>query len=39
LEEQLPVYRADGENLQGLLAQWNAAAKDFGASTLAILSR
>jgi tagatose 1,6-diphosphate aldolase GatY/KbaY len=39
LEEQLPVHRADGENLQGLLAQWNAAAKDFGASTLAILSR
>ena len=39
LEEQLPVHRADGENLQGLLAQWNAAARDFGASTLAILSR
>jgi len=39
LEEQLPAYRADGENLQGLLAQWNAAAKDFGAGTLAILSR
>jgi tagatose 1,6-diphosphate aldolase GatY/KbaY len=39
LEEQLPGYRADGENLQGLLAQWNAAAKDFGTSTLAILSR
>lgn len=39
LEEQLPAYRAEGENLQGLLAQWNAAAKDFGAGTLAVLSR
>lgn len=39
LEEQLPAHRADGENLQGLLAKWNGAAKDFGASTLAVLSR
>ncbi|RAM37957.1 class II fructose-bisphosphate aldolase [Arthrobacter globiformis] len=39
LEEQIPAHRADGENLQGLLTRWNAAAKDFGASTLAILSR
>ena len=39
LEEQLPAHRADGENLQGLLARWDGAAKDFGTSTLAILSR
>jgi tagatose 1,6-diphosphate aldolase GatY/KbaY len=39
LEEQLPAHRADGENLQGLLARWGGAAKDFGTSTLAILSR
>ncbi|MFE4541726.1 class II fructose-bisphosphate aldolase [Arthrobacter sp. NPDC056727] len=39
LEEQIAAHRADGENLQGLLATWNGAAKDFGASTLAILSR
>jgi tagatose 1,6-diphosphate aldolase GatY/KbaY len=39
LEEQIPAHRADGENLQGLLARWNAAAKDFSTGTLAILSR
>ncbi|WP_411375305.1 class II fructose-bisphosphate aldolase [Arthrobacter sp. MPF02] len=39
LQEQLPVHRADGENLQALLGHWNASAADFAAGTLATLSR
>ncbi|KIC63795.1 class II fructose-bisphosphate aldolase [Pseudarthrobacter phenanthrenivorans] len=39
LQDQLPVYRADGENLQGLLAKWNQSAKGFAATTLATLAR
>ncbi|QCB95830.1 class II fructose-bisphosphate aldolase [Arthrobacter sp. PAMC25564] len=39
LEEKTPAYRADGENLQGLLADWDAAARDFAAAALGTLSR
>ncbi|MEV4989299.1 class II fructose-bisphosphate aldolase [Pseudarthrobacter sp. LMD1-1-1.1] len=39
LQEQLPAHRADGENLQGLLALWNTSAKGFAATTLATLAR
>lgn len=39
LEAQTAAHRADGENLQGLLAHWNESAKDFAASALDILSR
>lgn len=39
LQDQLPAHRADGENLQGLLATWNRSAKGFAATTLATLAR
>jgi len=39
LQEQLPAHRADGENLQGLLVDWNRAAKSFVTDTLATLTR
>ena len=39
LQDQLPGHRADGENLQGLLALWNQSAKGFAATTLATLAR
>ncbi|MDE8589292.1 class II fructose-bisphosphate aldolase [Arthrobacter sp. NQ4] len=39
LQDQLPAHRADGENLQGLLALWNTSAKGFAATTLATLAR
>ena len=39
LEEKTPAYRADGENLQGLLADWDAAARDFATAALGTLSR
>ena len=39
LEEQLPVHRADGENLQGLLGHWNSSAREFATSALGMLSR
>jgi tagatose 1,6-diphosphate aldolase GatY/KbaY len=39
LEEQIGAHRADGENLHGLLADWDAAAKDFAAAALGTLSR
>lgn len=39
LQEQLPVHRADGENLQGLLGQWNSSAREFATSALGVLSR
>lgn len=39
LQDQLPAHRADGENLQGLLARWNTSAKDFAAATLETLAR
>lgn len=39
LQDQLPAHRADGENLQALLAMWNQSAKGFAATTLATLAR
>lgn len=39
LEQQLPGHRADGENLQALLAHWNSSARDFATTTLATLTR
>ena len=39
LEEQATAHRADGENLQALLGQWDATARTFAATALAMLSR
>ncbi len=39
LEAQTGPYRADGENLQGLLGTWNASAKDFAAGALSTLTK
>ncbi|MDQ0076517.1 class II fructose-bisphosphate aldolase [Arthrobacter oryzae] len=39
LEAQTGPYRADGENLQGLLGKWNASAKDFAAGALSTLTK
>ncbi|WP_309105777.1 class II fructose-bisphosphate aldolase [Arthrobacter sp.] len=39
LEANTSDYRADGENLQGLLRLWNQSAKHFAAGTLATLTR
>ena len=39
LQDQLAAHRADGENLQGLLGQWNNSARDFATTTLATLAR
>jgi tagatose 1,6-diphosphate aldolase GatY/KbaY len=39
LQEQLPGHRADGENLQALLGDWNSSARDFATTTLATLTR
>ncbi|WP_104173828.1 class II fructose-bisphosphate aldolase [Arthrobacter sp. Y81] len=39
LEAQTGSYRADGENLQGLLGTWNASAKGFAAGALSTLTR
>ncbi len=39
LEEQATAHRADGENLQALLGQWDATARTFAATALATLSR
>lgn len=39
LEAQTGSYRADGENLQGLLGTWNASAKDFAAGALSTLTK
>jgi len=38
LEAETPGHRADGENLQGLLARWNGSAWSFAGATLAMLS-
>ncbi|WP_454809127.1 class II fructose-bisphosphate aldolase [Paenarthrobacter nitroguajacolicus] len=38
LESQTATHRADGENLQGLLAQWNGSASAFAGATLELLS-
>ncbi|WP_426975748.1 class II fructose-bisphosphate aldolase [Pseudarthrobacter sp. O4] len=39
LEERTVAHRADGENLQGLLAEWDHAARNFAANALRTLSR
>ena len=39
LEARAAAHRRDGENLQGLLADWDATAATFAASALATLSR
>lgn len=39
LEARTGAHRKDGENLQGLLAEWDAAAGTFAATALATLSR
>ena len=39
LEARTAAHRTDGENLQGLLADWDAAAGAFAATALATLSR
>jgi tagatose 1,6-diphosphate aldolase GatY/KbaY len=39
LEANTTDYRADGENLQGLLRLWNQSAKQFAAGALATLTR
>lgn len=38
LEAETAAHRADGENLQGLLAQWNGSAASFAGATLELLS-
>jgi len=38
LESETAAHRADGENLQGLLARWNGAAATFAGTTLDLLS-
>lgn len=39
LQEQVPLHRADGENLQGLLGHWTGSAQAFATSALATLTR
>jgi tagatose 1,6-diphosphate aldolase GatY/KbaY len=39
LEARTAAHRRDGENLQGLLADWDASAGAFAATALATLSR
>jgi len=39
LETHTAAHRRDGENLQGLLSEWGAAAGTFAATALATLSR
>ncbi|BCW65461.1 tagatose-bisphosphate aldolase [Arthrobacter sp. NicSoilB4] len=39
LEARTGAHRRDGENLQGLLAEWDASAGTFAATALATLSR
>lgn len=38
LERETSVYRADGENLLGLVTVWQATVRDFTSSTLGTLS-
>ena len=38
LEAETAAHRADGENLQGLLARWNGSAWSFAGATLAMLN-
>ncbi|MFJ4266359.1 class II fructose-bisphosphate aldolase [Paenarthrobacter nicotinovorans] len=37
LESETATFRADGENLQGLLARWNGSAAAFAGATLELL--
>lgn len=39
LEAETTAYRADGENLQGLLGRWNSSASAFAGATLDMLSK
>ena len=39
LEARTAAHRRDGENIQGLLAEWDASAGTFAATALATLSR
>ena len=39
LQDQLPAHRADGENLLGLLGQWNTSAREFATAALGMLTR
>lgn len=39
LQEETPAYRADGENLQGLLGTWNKSASAFAGVALRMLTR
>ncbi|KUM38284.1 class II fructose-bisphosphate aldolase [Arthrobacter sp. EPSL27] len=39
LEARTGAHRSDGENLQGLLAEWDTSAGTFAATALATLSR
>jgi tagatose 1,6-diphosphate aldolase GatY/KbaY len=39
LQEQLPGHRADGENLQALLGNWNRSAGGFATAALGMLTR
>jgi tagatose 1,6-diphosphate aldolase GatY/KbaY len=39
LEKNTSTHRSDGENLQGLLGEWNKSAKSFATGALAMLTR
>lgn len=39
LAERVSAHRADGENLQALLGEWDAAARNFAVNALRTLSR
>jgi tagatose 1,6-diphosphate aldolase GatY/KbaY len=39
LESETASHVVDGENLQGLLGNWNASAKDFAAGALSTLTK
>lgn len=39
LEARTAAHRADGENLQALLGEWNSSAKSFAAAALGMLTR
>ncbi|MFW0775486.1 class II fructose-bisphosphate aldolase [Paenarthrobacter nitroguajacolicus] len=38
LESETAAHRADGENLQGLLARWNGSAATYAGATLGLLT-
>jgi tagatose 1,6-diphosphate aldolase GatY/KbaY len=39
LEERTVAHRADGENLQALLGEWNSSARGFATAALGMLTR